>query len=72
MKTLFKHDCEQCIYLGFFMDSDLYYCPQHGLPTLICRSGNSPHQYVSNNVMLQDFMPEFAEARKRAEEKKLI
>lgn len=39
----FKHDCNQCTFLGRFssdVDYDLYYCPQGRIPTVIARYSN--------------------------------
>ena len=31
--------CENCTFLGTAADHDMYFCPQHGIPTVIARYG---------------------------------
>lgn len=49
---------------------DLYYCKQHGLPTVIARFGHGGDQYVSG-LGLAALDPVLAEALNRADEKGL-
>ena len=43
-----KHDCDNCKFLGMFKDYDLYFCNQGGnIPTVIARYGNEGHEYLS-------------------------
>jgi len=43
----YKHDCNQCVFLGHEREYDLYYCPQEGLPTILARYGNWGGDYLS-------------------------
>jgi hypothetical protein len=44
----FEHGCSMgCTYLGQFEGYDLYFCPQHTIPTVIARFGDEPHEYMS-------------------------
>ncbi len=48
---LYKHDCSKCEFLGsyrFIGDGyDLYFCPQHGFPTLLARWSDDGPDYLS-------------------------
>jgi hypothetical protein len=35
----YQHDCDECKPLGQHDEFDLYYCDQHGMPTVIARFG---------------------------------
>lgn len=35
----YEHDCDQCKPLGVHDEFDLYFCEQHGMPTVIARFG---------------------------------
>ena len=50
---------------------DLYFCPQHGLPTVIARFGHAGPDYVSG-LAAADAIPVLGEARRRAQRKGLI
>ena len=58
-KPIFKHDCNQCVFLANFIDTqnkyDLYFCKQGGiLPTVIARYGNDGPEYTSGlNIPLR-------------------
>jgi hypothetical protein len=43
----YTHDCDICIPLGQYQKNDLYYCNQHGMPTVIARFGNGGAEYTS-------------------------
>jgi hypothetical protein len=43
---VFKHDCDDCEYLGHFDEHDLYYC-KNGGPTVIARWGGDGPDYAS-------------------------
>lgn len=72
------HDCDRCVYLGYYthpdyLDCDLYYCPRANnslvADTVIARYG-SGGQYTSGNVfshMTDRPDHPLVEARKRAE-----
>ena len=64
-KPRFAHDCNECVYLGFFMGEDLYYCPQGGLPTVIARFSSVGQDYRSGmcNAIVD---PSLREAKERA------
>ncbi len=50
MKPKYEHDCERCVFLGNYQNSDLYFCPQGSLPTVIARWADAkedPSAYVS-------------------------
>lgn len=41
---VFKHDCDDCEYLGHYEEHDLYYCSSKVIPTVIARwGGYGPH-----------------------------
>jgi len=50
---IYKHDCNICTFIGNSFSestqsvSDLYYCPQNGLPTIIIRYSDEPSDYNS-------------------------
>ena len=49
---LYKHDCEECAYLGselvYHKPVDVYYCPvQKPYPSMVVRHGNEGHEYSS-------------------------
>ena len=71
----FKHDCEECQFLGHFRGHDLYYCNQ-GDPSLIARYGNSPKFYISGMCIGKEnkgiHNSEMGEAYRRAVKKGLI
>jgi hypothetical protein len=50
-RTIYRHDCNRCRYLGAFRAHDLYYCTAQekhlGMPTVIARFGNDGPDYVS-------------------------
>ena len=54
VSPLHEHDCEDCKFLGNFEDQhgryDLYFCPQHGAPTLIARWSSNGPDYMSGLV----------------------
>lgn len=81
-KPRFKHDCAACFYLGEHGESDLWYCPKHGNPTLIARTSDAgveddftsfPSALAQHIEVAQGFRPGLAllEALKRAREARL-
>jgi hypothetical protein len=44
-KIRYKHDCKKCIYLGDYLEYDLYFCEKE--PTVIARYGNEGEEYIS-------------------------
>ncbi len=67
----FAHDLKCCVFLGRYMAEDLYFCEQHGLPTVIARFGNAGPAYRSG-LALASVDSALAEAKDRAEELGLI
>lgn len=51
MTTKFKHDCDQCQFLGHELGHDLYVCGAHMIPgfgpTILARFGNDGPEYAS-------------------------
>ena len=43
---LFEHDCDECVFLGTYKDTDLYFCDPLR-PTVLYRYGNDPSEYGS-------------------------
>jgi hypothetical protein len=59
VKPIFKHDCDNCVYLGPFEPEtnavcDLYHCPppEEGVGSVIARWGDEPDQYLSVKYMM--------------------
>ena len=43
----YQHDCDDCTFLGYYEEFDLYLCPEkHWVPVVIARYGDAPNQYV--------------------------
>ena len=71
-QPLYEHDCDNCVYLGSYLDEfDLYYCPSK--PTVTARYG-SLDLYQSGMVFTygENKIEELVEARRRAEELGLL
>lgn len=63
-KPLYKHDCNDCIYLGSDEIRDYYFCQERSVlaeGSLVIRLGNSPSDYFSMPVTV------LIEARKTGE-----
>ena len=45
----FRHDCEDCVFIGHYEGHDIYRCPQEGLPwpTIVARYGDDGPEYTS-------------------------
>jgi hypothetical protein len=74
VKPLFKHYCNECVFLGNLNSSeqlyDLYFCRDGGSnPTVIARYGNEDHEFLSG---IYGNQLELVEAKKRALFQKLI
>ena len=52
MKPQFKHDCENCLFIGIFHDFDVYICLGTEAGSMIARYGDDGPQYASCNVKL--------------------
>lgn len=61
----YSNDCNYCIPLGQFQENDLYYCDQHGIPTVIARYGNDGPDYTSG-MGFADIDPRIGIARMMA------
>lgn len=55
-KPFYNHDCDQCHFLGTYSiqknslfegNYDLYWCPQHGIPTVVVRWSDEGPDYSS-------------------------
>lgn len=68
-RPTYRHDCVACTFLGCFRGHDLYYCEQHGLPTVIARYGDEGSAYTSG-MALADVDPILAEAKARSAQHK--
>lgn len=63
----YKHDCTECIPLGEFNDTDLYFCNQGHQPTVISRRSDEGSDYCSGMIFAtKDGIPELYEAKMRA------
>lgn len=69
---LYKHDCNECVYLGSYKKVDLYFCNQWGeLKTVIARYSDDGPDYTSG-LELVSRNEYLAEAKRRAIEKGLL
>lgn len=66
-----SHECPSCIFLGQHGSFDLYYCTQHGNPTVIARYGDTGPDYTSG-LCFVGAVPALTEAYRRAVERGLI
>ena len=57
------HDCEECIYLGTYNETDLYFCD--ATPTVISRYSDNGPDYKSG-LIFADKDIELGEAKSRA------
>lgn len=63
----YAHDCETCNFLGRDVDDqsgssvDMYFCPQHGLPTIIMRYGSNGEDYTSAPIIVINNSDVFSE-----------
>ena len=39
-KPRYGHDCDDCVFLGWFKEYDLYFCSQSSIQTVLARFGN--------------------------------
>jgi len=56
-KPKYKHDCDKCMFIDVehltneesktYKESDVYWCNQGGLPTIIIRNSDTPEDYIS-------------------------
>lgn len=57
VKPKFQHDCEDCVFLGHFMDHDLYWAGHALFPGFVFRYGNKGPEYLTAGVLSQDKNP---------------
>jgi hypothetical protein len=69
MKPKFEHDCDDCVFLGHYLENDLYYCPKE--PTILARYGADGPEYTSG-LTFAEHDPRMAEAFRRAEQNGLL
>jgi len=62
---LYQHDCENCKFLGSYIDMDLYVCPRERRPTVICRYSSDGPDY-SSGIEFIGFNENLTEAAFRA------
>ena len=67
----YKHDCEACVPLGEHDYADLYYCDQHGIPTLIARYSDEGYDYISG-LEFACFNPDLIVAKRLARKRDLL
>lgn len=60
-RPAYKHDCDDCLFLGHWQGLDLYFCPNE--PTVIARGGDEGPNYTSG---LNCEPPALVEAQERA------
>lgn len=66
---IYPHVCAACVYLGFYDERDLYFCPQVSIPTVLARFGPADQDYLSGTGSSD---PVLKEAERRAREKGLL
>lgn len=71
MTPQFKHDCDQCRFLGTFNDHDLYFCSKGSGATVIARWSDNGPDYTSG-LHSAAFVPELSVARYMATLKGLL
>jgi len=78
-KPIYKHYCNNCVFLGTFEKSDgeyntdfydLYWCPLDEERCVVARYGNNEHDCFSGKVS-SIFIPALIEAKKLARKKGL-
>jgi len=67
----FEHDCDECVFLGRFLDNDLYFCDFGVDYTVIARHSSEPADYISGELLVP-YYEELAMARKKAVDAGLI
>ena len=43
----YKHDCDNCVYLGEYKNADLYFCNQISVKTVVARFSDYGPDYIS-------------------------
>lgn len=85
MKPYYKHDCDQCVFLGIDEENkeDLYYCPEQiGGGTIIARRSSDGPEYTSYLAefferkefiaSIKTYRPSLIKAYKLAQKQKLV
>lgn len=67
----FEHDCDNCVFLGRFLDNDLYFCDFGVNHTVIARHSSAPADYISGTVLIP-YYDELAMAHQKAVKAGLI
>lgn len=62
-KPRYQHDCQVCVFLGHYDGSDLYFCPQHGIKTVIARFSDLGPDYASGLPAIRNRFLQEAELR---------
>ena len=65
-----KHDCDECSFLGTWKERDMYFCPREPAGTLIARYGSKEDQY-SSGIPLAPYDPYIWAAAVLAEARQL-
>lgn len=68
----YKHDCENCVFLGYEDYYDLYFCPQGTIPTVIARFSNDGPDYISGMPFPYQKLGPLVKAKGLAKSKGLI
>jgi len=69
----YKHDCSECKELGTYKGTDLYFCDNGHIPTVISRRSSEGSDYCSGMIFATpDGIPELYEAKIRAIKKGYI
>jgi hypothetical protein len=64
-KPKFRHDCQTCRFLGHEIGCDMYFCKQHGMPTVVVRFSDEGPDYTSG-LELAKFDARLAKAKSMA------
>jgi hypothetical protein len=74
MEKRFKHDCEDCVFLGQHNEFDLYFCPSPSLhSTVIARYSSEGSDYHSGvEFAYSGKIPQLIEALNRSVDRKLF
>lgn len=67
----FEHDCDDCVFLGRFLDNDLYFCDFGVDYTVIARYSSVLADYISGTILVP-YYDELAMAHHKAVEAGLI
>lgn len=62
----YPHDCERCVFLGGYMQYDLYYCIPNKTPVARYGEDSAYHSGVENFLTFPDIYPQLGQALARA------